>query len=98
MEEEEKEVDNKIAKGLHTVIPLELHQALTRYAQGTADAFGKWSYATAIRELLDKSAIADSLVIIMAKVAELEERIVKAEGEAKEIIVKTFGGELKKEG
>ena len=93
MEEEAPQVEELVSKGLETMLPADVHIALTKYAKEVSKTgLGKWDYGVAIRNLLRDSQILSLMGLLGDKIMELEERMKELEKEEKG--VKTMGGRI----
>lgn len=90
-----EEENEKVLKGLSTMLPLELHHELTDFCKQFTDSFGKWSYTVGLRVLLDNSKVVNILAGMDSKIDELSARVASLEDKPKEKKkVKTLGGEI----
>ncbi len=93
----EENQDTVVSKELKTMLPIDVHHALTEYAKAVSKTgLGKWDYGVAIRSLLEQTQNLGSINFLATKVLELEERIDSLENnpiERKETVKFLGGGE-----
>lgn len=58
---EEKDEKNLIARGLNTTLTLQVYKEVREYSENLKDGFGKWSFNTGFRSLLDKAKAFDMI-------------------------------------
>lgn len=56
---EETTEKNLIARGLNTTLTLQVYREVRGYSENLKDGFGKWSFNTGFRSLLDKAKAFD---------------------------------------